>query len=232
MWSPSITSHKWTRTPFPWSRTSSRHSLTGSRLRNLTSLKLIKNSCSTTIHVRIQPSRTLPLYVSTIWCGCQRTPWSHSWETYLMSASDILVTGESETAHLQNLAALLERLESAGIRLKREECSFMISEVEYLGHSISAKGIQKVRAIRDAPRPQDILHLRSFLGMLNYYRKFLPNLATLSMTCSSRPRHGAGGSPRNRPSVRPRSYSRLHLFSCIMTPRNRWYCRAMPLYME
>jgi len=96
---------------------------------------------------------------------------------------DILVTGESEAAHLKNLAAVLQRLESAGVRLKREKCSFMIPEVEYLGHSISAKGVQpvteKVRAIRDAPRPQDVSQLRSFLGMLNYYGKFLPNLATL-----------------------------------------------------
>ena len=96
---------------------------------------------------------------------------------------DILVTGESEAAHLQNLAAVLQRLESAGVRLKRAKCSFMIPEVEYLGHSISAKGIQpvsgKVRAIRDAPRPQDVSLLHSFLGMLNYYGKFLPNLATL-----------------------------------------------------
>ena len=73
---------------------------------------------------------------------------------------DILVTGELEAAHLQNLAAVLERLESAGIRLKREMCSFMIPKVEYLGHTISEKGIQpmseKVRAIRDAPRPQDV----------------------------------------------------------------------------
>ena len=96
---------------------------------------------------------------------------------------DILITGESDVAHLTNLAVVLERLESAGTRLKREKCAFMIPEVEYLGHSISAKGIQpvgaKVRAIRDAPRPQDILQLRSFLGMLNYYGKFLPNLAAL-----------------------------------------------------
>ena len=93
------------------------------------------------------------------------------------------MTGESEAAHLQNLAAVLQRLESAGVRLKRVKCSFMIPVVEYLGHSISAKGIQpvngKVRAIRDAPRPQDVSQLRSFLGMLNYYGKFLPNLATL-----------------------------------------------------
>ena len=71
----------------------------------------------------------------------------------------------------------------SGIRLKHEKCAFMISEVEYSGHSILAKGIQpvseKVRAIRDAPRPQDVSQVRSFLGMLNYYGKFLPNLAKL-----------------------------------------------------
>ena len=46
---------------------------------------------------------------------------------------DILVTGASEAAHLHNLAAVLERLEASGARLKREKCSFMIPAVEYLG---------------------------------------------------------------------------------------------------
>ena len=47
---------------------------------------------------------------------------------------DILVTGESERAHLQNLAAVMERLDAAGVRLKWEKCSFMMAKVEYLGH--------------------------------------------------------------------------------------------------
>ena len=96
---------------------------------------------------------------------------------------NILVTWESEAAHLQNLAGVLERLEYAGFCLKREKCFFMISEVEYLGHSISAKGILpvsvKVRAVKHAPRPRDVSQLRSFLGLLTYYGKFLLNLATL-----------------------------------------------------
>ena len=65
---------------------------------------------------------------------------------------DILVTGESEAAHLCNLAVVLERLESAGIRLKRQECSFMIPEVQYLGHSVSEKGIQPMS------EPFEMLH--------------------------------------------------------------------------
>ena len=71
------------------------------------------------------------------------------------------MTEESEATHLQNLAALLGCLEFAGIHLKHDNCLFMISEVEYLGHSISAKGItpvyEKIKAIKDAPQPQDVL---------------------------------------------------------------------------
>ena len=96
---------------------------------------------------------------------------------------DILVTGESEAAHLQNLAAVLERLETAGIWLKCVKCAFMILEVEYLGHSISAEGVhpikEKVHAVMQVPQPQNVSQLRSFLDMVNYYAKFLPNLATL-----------------------------------------------------
>ena len=58
----------------------------------------------------------------------------------------------------------------------------MLPEVEYLGHKISEKGLQpitqKVRAIVEAPRPTNVSQLKSFLGMLNYYGKFLPNLST------------------------------------------------------
>ena len=96
---------------------------------------------------------------------------------------DILVTGESDKEHIQNLTAVLERLESAGIRLKREKCAFMLPKVEYLGHAISARGLQplasKVRAIADAPPPTNVSQLKSFIGMVNYYGRFLPDLATL-----------------------------------------------------
>ena len=58
----------------------------------------------------------------------------------------------------------------------------MLQEVEYLGHKISAKGLEptqeKVQAIIDAPVPRNVSQLKSFLGMLNYYGKFLPNLST------------------------------------------------------
>ena len=68
------------------------------------------------------------------------------------------------------------------MRLKRNKCRFMLAKVEYLGHTISREGLQptesKVRAIENAPAPTNVSQLKSFLGLVNYYGKFLPNLAT------------------------------------------------------
>ena len=64
----------------------------------------------------------------------------------------------------------------------------MCDAVEYLGHLIDAEGLHtlssKVKAIQDAPQPQNVQELRSFLGLLHYYGKFLPNIATLLKTGS------------------------------------------------
>ncbi len=92
---------------------------------------------------------------------------------------DILITGESHEQHLETLDKVLSRLEHAGARLKKEKCHFMVPLVEYLGHRISKDGLQpmdgRIRALRDAPVPRNVSQLKSFLGMLNYYNKFLPN---------------------------------------------------------
>ena len=95
---------------------------------------------------------------------------------------DILVTGKTTAEHLRTLEDVLKKLESAGVKLKRGKCSFLLPSVEYLGHHISAEGLrptkEKVRAIADAPAPQNVSQLRSFLGLVNYYGKFLPQLSS------------------------------------------------------
>ena len=95
---------------------------------------------------------------------------------------DVLVTGKSTTDHLNNLQSVLTRMQSAGMRLKKEKCHFMLPEVEYLGYRLSSRGVQpsegKIRAIKQAPTPSCLSQLKSFLGLVNFYGKFLPNLAT------------------------------------------------------
>ena len=96
---------------------------------------------------------------------------------------DILIAGKMEQDHLTILEKILSRLQNAGIRLKHSKCAFMLSSIDYLGHRISADGLQptkeKMRAISEAPSPQNVTQLRSFLGVVNYYSKFLPNLSTM-----------------------------------------------------
>ena len=99
-------------------------------------------------------------------------------EVITLYLDDILITGKSESEHLNNLNAVLTRFKQAGMQLKQRKCSFM-----FLGHIISAKGLQptdeKIRAITQAPAPQDVTQLWAFLGLLNYYGKFLKNLSTI-----------------------------------------------------
>ena len=95
---------------------------------------------------------------------------------------DILVTGRTEEEHLSRLEEVLTRLEQAGLRLKRSKCQFMVSSVVYLGHKVDSEGLHpnpdKVKAVVEAPRPSNVTELKSFLGLLTYYGRFLPNLST------------------------------------------------------
>ena len=94
---------------------------------------------------------------------------------------DILVAGRTLDEHLSRLAEVLKRLEDSGMRLNKQKCLFLCSSIEYLGHVVDEVGIhpteEKVKAIKEAPAPTNVTQLRSFLGLINYYNKFLPNLA-------------------------------------------------------
>ena len=96
---------------------------------------------------------------------------------------DILITGATESEHLNNLEEVLRRLREHGVHLRREKCRFMQSSVEYLGHRIDREGLQttdgKLRAIAEAPSPQNVQELRTFLGLQNYYGRFIPNMSSL-----------------------------------------------------
>ena len=89
----------------------------------------------------------------------------------------ILCSGATAEAHLQNLRRLLERLRDKGLRCRLEKCTFAQPQVVYLGHVLSSEGIHqgpKVSALNEMPAPHDVSTLRSFLGSVQFYAKFLP----------------------------------------------------------
>jgi len=106
---------------------------------------------------------------------------------------DIIVTGATEGEHLNNLEQVLQRLQNHGVRVKLSKCRFMKNTVEYLGLQVDAEGLHassnKIKAVLDAPQPRNVKELRSFLGMMNYYRKFIPKLAMILKPLTSLLQH-------------------------------------------
>lgn len=96
---------------------------------------------------------------------------------------DIMVTGKTESEHLDNLTNLFRRFREHGVQVKSSKCNLMRDNVQYLGHRIDAQGLHatddKIKAITEAPIPKNVQELRSFLGLLNYYGRFIANLSSL-----------------------------------------------------
>ena len=101
----------------------------------------------------------------------------------VVRADDILVSGLDDEEHLFNVNEVLSRLERAGLRAKRQKCRFLQPEVIYMGYAVNEFGHYpdktKVEALLNAPEPDNVSKLKSYLGMLNYYAQFIPQAATL-----------------------------------------------------
>ncbi|GFQ77491.1 hypothetical protein TNCT_546721 [Trichonephila clavata] len=94
---------------------------------------------------------------------------------------DILIASRNLDEHISHLKEIFRRLDKNGLVLKISKCIFAKPEVDFLGHHVSASGIRPttecIQAILDFNRPSTVKQLRRFLGMLNFYRRFLPNAA-------------------------------------------------------
>lgn len=97
---------------------------------------------------------------------------------------DIIIFGESEEQHDKRLENTLKRLKSYNVTLNEDKCVYGVKEIVFLGHKLSEKGIRptddKLIAIKQFREPKTAEETRSFLGLVNYMGKFIPNLATVT----------------------------------------------------
>ncbi|KAK3107500.1 hypothetical protein FSP39_015888 [Pinctada imbricata] len=89
---------------------------------------------------------------------------------------DIIISGRTEEEHLHNLKLVLDRLQEYGLRVNLQKCEFFQEKVSYCGHEIDEKGLhkspEKIKALKEAQRPENVSQLRSFLGLVDAYSKW------------------------------------------------------------
>ena len=106
---------------------------------------------------------------------------------------DLLVASTSQEEHLGHLRQVLERLQDHGILINTAKSVFGVPELDFLGYHLDASGIrpleERVQVIRDFPLPTTQRKLREFLGLINFYRRFIPHCAAILQSLNDMLKH-------------------------------------------
>ena len=120
-----------------------------------------------------------------------------TYEQCLIYIDDIIVFSATFSQHLERLETVFEHLAAAGIRLQPSKCHFTLNQICYLGHIVSQQGVQadpeKLKAVSLYPVPHSIKELRHFLGLANYYRRFIEGYSAIAEPLHKLTRKTAGG---------------------------------------
>ncbi|KAL1252203.1 hypothetical protein QQF64_019999 [Cirrhinus molitorella] len=107
-----------------------------------------------------------------------------SWKICLIYLDDIIVYSKSFTEHIQHLREVFQHLRAANLKLKPSKCSFAQQQVTFLGHVVSAAGLQpdekNIQKVKEWPTPENPTEVRAFLGLCSYYRRFIRGFAHIS----------------------------------------------------
>eukprot|EP00833_Pecoramyces_ruminatium_P006384 jgi/Orpsp1_1/1180416/evm.model.c7180000073352.1 len=102
---------------------------------------------------------------------------------------DLIIFSPNYTVHITHVSEVLTRLRKAGLYAKLEKCEFFVPFIDFLGHRISSEGIlmdpKKVSSILEWPIPKSVKEVQSFLGLANYYRRFIAGFADLAQPLNS-----------------------------------------------
>ena len=107
-----------------------------------------------------------------------------TWQIALIYLDDVLVYSRTFEEHLQHLRLVFDRFRETGLKLKPCKCYFGQTKVNYLGHVITPEGLQsdpaKVKVVQEYPVPKIVKDVRAFMGLTNYYRKFIKGYARIA----------------------------------------------------
>ena len=102
---------------------------------------------------------------------------------------DIIVFSRTQREHFHRLKAVISKLRVASLKLKPTKFDLFWQQINYLGHVISKEGVStdpdKIKAVTEWPQPTTVTKVRSFLGFMNYYRRFIPNFSKVAKPSTS-----------------------------------------------
>lgn len=95
---------------------------------------------------------------------------------------DIIIGAKTVDELKKKVCQVLDKLSYHNVKINLDKCKLMVDSVNYLGFNLSKEGIkpnnEKIRAIMEAPVPKNVTQLQAYLGLINFYRKFIPNLSS------------------------------------------------------
>ena len=108
---------------------------------------------------------------------------SHLYKRCFVYMDNVMVFSRSLQEHINDLKLIFSSLKSANLKIQLDKSEFLTKKVEFLGHIVTDKGLQpnpkKIHAIQQFPIPKTVKEIKSFLGLVGYYRRFIPNFANI-----------------------------------------------------
>lgn len=125
-------------------------------------------------------------------------------KTCYVYIDDIVIFSKDEQSHFCHLEEIFKTLDAANMKIQLDKCDFFKTEVEFLGFSVNGNGVKMIRkkvdAIINIPYPNTLRQLRSFLGLCNYYRRFIQGYADIAKPLTAMLRGTYGSIPRGESS--------------------------------
>jgi hypothetical protein len=132
-------------------------------------------------------SNSFELLMDKVLCGL-------TFKSCLCYLDDVLVCSETFDGHLQDLENVFSRFRNAGLKLNPQKCCFAKSSCKFLGHHISSQGIKpppdRVQVLQNYPSPRKVKELRRVLGLIGWFRKFIPHYSEITQPMAKLLRKG------------------------------------------